>query len=55
MHTDFTIPIKPFEKNVIEEIYTKELAQFNTQRVMLLELSHYLEKYLLDVNMLLLP
>lgn len=45
MQCDFTVPKKPFEKQIIEDIYAKELAQFNTQRVMLLELSHYLEKY----------
>eukprot|EP00026_Physarum_polycephalum_P000742 Phypoly_transcript_00743.p1 GENE.Phypoly_transcript_00743~~Phypoly_transcript_00743.p1 ORF type:complete len:1358 (+),score=249.61 Phypoly_transcript_00743:43-4116(+) len=43
---DFTLPKKDFEAKVIDEIYEKELAQVNTQRVMMLELSHYLENYL---------
>jgi hypothetical protein len=45
-NSDSALPNKKdFEPTVIDEIYEKELAEVNTQRVMLLELSHYLEKY----------
>eukprot|EP01103_Thecamoeba_quadrilineata_P002733 TRINITY_DN1262_c0_g2_i1.p1 TRINITY_DN1262_c0_g2~~TRINITY_DN1262_c0_g2_i1.p1 ORF type:complete len:1382 (+),score=283.84 TRINITY_DN1262_c0_g2_i1:49-4194(+) len=37
---------KPFDAQIIEDIYYKELQNLNTPRVMLLELSHYLEDYL---------
>lgn len=45
IESDFTAPKKDFDSNIIDEIYGKELAEVNTQRVMMLELSHYLEKY----------
>eukprot|EP01116_Phalansterium_solitarium_P021731 TRINITY_DN6889_c0_g2_i1.p1 TRINITY_DN6889_c0_g2~~TRINITY_DN6889_c0_g2_i1.p1 ORF type:complete len:1438 (-),score=611.74 TRINITY_DN6889_c0_g2_i1:257-4549(-) len=37
---------KPFDAQIIEDIYKKELLRFNLQRVVLLEVSHYLENYL---------
>jgi hypothetical protein len=39
--------LKPFDPQIIETIYTKELAEksFNISRIMLLELSRYLEQY----------
>lgn len=35
---------KPFNAGIIDELYTKEILTSNIQRIMLLELSHYLEK-----------
>lgn len=37
--------VKPFDPKIIEDIYTKELKPNDLQRMMLLEVSHYLEKY----------
>jgi hypothetical protein len=38
---------KPFDPKIIEHIYTNEIVKtdFNSERIMLLEVSHYLEKY----------
>lgn len=43
-----TVPVtkrKAFDAQIIEDIYYQELQEYNISRVMLLELSHYLEKY----------
>jgi hypothetical protein len=40
-----SLPRKPFESNIIEDIYSKELSQRRAAKIMLLELSNYLEKY----------
>jgi len=43
-----SVPKKPYDQNIIDHIYMKELAgtNFSSKRIMLLEFSQYLENYL---------
>ncbi len=38
-------PTRPFDPSVVEDIYRDELRELALPRIMLLELSHYLEAY----------
>lgn len=37
--------LKPFNSQLVSDIYLKELQKFDPHKLMILEFSHYLEKY----------